>query len=363
LALIVHIADAASVANLVGLLISLFAIVTAAWYCSAQDSPAGWNARIYSALWAMLLLSLIVSIFLTSISWPTAPDYYPWAAFFSEARLLLISGENVGHSPVLWLIAFVAAFYLYRAVSGSMPVAVTYSVLIILVVSMLATKSRLALVFVALLVVQWLASKGLRGARVTLVALPIVFSGVFFYLALDDKANHALQIGLGAVQASIGSWVRITPSVGNRVEAFAHRDILTKRLREESAEKPFVGLGHGAAVLKYGIDRHGKITSREAHRVASSESPLRLAVKYGWIYFAAVLIFVISAPYFFRQLPALERDPWITVWGMSLISVTTNGGMENYYGMSGFFLFMLVLPMFVAYRSWRDRGCRRTWFT
>lgn len=348
LALVLHAGDVQSILNAGSLLVSVVAIAGAAYYCASRHDDRVVDRSLEKWLWVSLGLAFCLSILLTAAGWPTAPDHFPWEAFYTDKRLLLINGDSVGHTPSLWVLAFLAAFTLHRLGTQARYRAAATMLLAALALLLLATKSRLALLYALNLLLMGLAYKRVPFARVLLIVVPSAYSVVFLLLAVSPELGAGVNLAAQAAQREVGDWIRITPGGESRATVFAGRDILNHALRSASMVKPVQGLGDDADILQYGVDQDGEIAYDPDHRRAGTESVLRLAVKYGWPYFIALVLFLGSIPFSLTKLPMREQILKIGIWGMCVESIASEGGMENFYGTSGLFLFLLCLSLFQA---------------
>jgi hypothetical protein len=359
LALLFHFGDAESILNAGSLLVSVVAIAGAAYYCASRHDNSVVDRSLEKWLWRSIGLTFCLSILLTAVGWPTAPDYFPWQAFYTDKRFLLINGDGVGHTPSLWVLAFLAAFTVHRLGTQRRYKAGLAMLLAVLVLMLLATKSRLALLYVLNLLLMGFAYKRVPFARVLLLVAPSAYSVVFLLLAVSPELGVGVNLAAQAAQREVGDWIRIVPREGSRATVFTGRDILNGALLPASMEKPVRGLGDGADILQYGVDQDGNIAYDPDHKRAGTESVLRLAVKYGWPYFAALVLFLGSIPFSLTKLPMREQILKMGIWGMCVESIVSEGGMENFYGTSGLFLFLLCLSLFQVSGRKRRRAFAR----
>ena len=348
LALVLHFGSVESILNSGSLLVSVVAIAGAAYCCASRHDDRAVDWSLEKWLWVSLGLAFCLSVVLTAFGWPTAPDYFPWEAFYTDKRLLIINGDSVGHTTSLWVIAFLGAFTVHRLGTRARYRTAATMLLAALVLLLLATKSRLALLYVLNLLLMGLAYKRVPFARVLLMVVPSAYSVVFLLLAISPELGAGVNLAAQAAQREVGDWVRITPGEESRATVFAGRDILNSALRTASMENPLRGAGDGADILQYGVDQDGYIAYNPDHKRAGTESVLRLAVKYGWPYFAALILFLGSIPFALRKLSPQEQILKIGIWGMCVESIASQGGMEVFYGTSGLFLFLLSLALFQA---------------
>jgi hypothetical protein len=358
LALVVHLRDLDSVLNAGSLLVSVVAIAGAAYYCVRGSGSRGLDGSLERWLWISLGLAFVFSIILTGLGWPTAPDYFPWEAFYSQKRFLLINGDRVGHTTSLWVMAFLSAFTVHRLSTERKHKIGLVVLLYALVLCLLATKSRLALIYIINLVVMWLAYRNVPFLRGLVFAVPGAYAVLFVLVAVSVQLGIGINLAAHTVQDHVGEWVRVTPAEEFRATVFAGRDILNQALLPASWEKPLQGLGDDADILSYGVDADGYIAYNEDRKKANTESVLRLAVKYGWPYFGVLVMFLASIPWALRRLKKREQILKVVLWGMCVESIASGGGMEVFYGTSGLFLFVLCLVLFEATldKRWRALG-------
>lgn len=344
-ALLAHTNDIDSVVNAGSLVVSILAITGVGYFLVAHYDNSACHRIMVRSLAVSLAVSFVLSIILTATGWPTAPAYFPWESLWTENRLLLLVGGDVGHAPVLWLCAFLMAFLLHDIFTGRRQRAINVALLIFLVVLLLATKSRLAIVYLVQLLITALAYKRIPFARPATLAFPVIFVVFFLSASMSPALGIAITTTAHAVQKYVGDTVRLTPSKDSGATALAGRDLLNQALVVESLKQPLIGLGHSAPVLLYGVTRNGDLTSQSTDsKMAASESVLRIPVKYGWPYFGVLVAFLFSIPFAMR---GFKDNAWllrISIWGMCLESVISEGGMEQYYGIQG--LFLLVLSIF-----------------
>lgn len=365
-ALIAHLNVTASVLNAGSLLISVVAIAGAAYSCVRNYGTQRIDRAMERWLWVSFVLSLFFSVALTGAGWATAPSYFPWEAFYSEERLLLINDEGVGHTPSLWVIAFLAAFTIHRICIRKSHRIFFVALLGLLVVCLLATKSRLSIIYMANLLVMGLAYKKLPLARAAVALIPAAFAVFFLSVSIMPQLGAGLDVAARSVQQTVGNWLRLTPGEDTGATVFAGRDILNQALVSASLSKPLAGQGDDADILAYGVDDNGDVAYDPDRMQANTESPLRLSVKYGWLYFAMLLLFLGSIPFAIMQLPMHERILKLGLWGMCVESIVSQGGMEVFYNISGLMLFMLCIFLFEATfndrvpRAWpKKRRCIR----
>lgn len=360
LALVFHLNAPASVLNAGALLVSIIATAGTAYFCVRHSGAQRVDLALERSLWVSFILSLVLSIMLTTVGWPTAPDYFPWEAFYSEKRFLLISGDGVGHTASLWVMAFLSAFTIHRIATQKRHRAALLALLGVLVLCLLATKSRLPIVYLANLLVMGLAYKKFPFARAAVALVPATFAVVFLAMSIFPSLGAGIDVAARAAQQQVGDRVRLTPGEETGATVFAGRDILNQALVSASLEKPLHGLGDDADILSYGVDGDGNVAYDPDHKRAATESVLRLAVKYGWPYFAVLMLFLGSIPFALKHLPWREQILKVGLWGMCVESIASEGGMEMFYGLSGLFLFVLCSGLFQATSRKRHASPNRT---
>jgi hypothetical protein len=345
-AFVLHFGDLDSMLNAGSLVLAITTTAVAAYHsvrgCGAKTA----DHALEKWLWIALVVSFFISSLLTAVNWPTAPDYYFWEVFYSDKRLLLLNADAVGHSASLWIIALLAAFAAHRVFAEKREKAVWLILLVILIIFLLSTKSRLALFYVVNLFVMVLAYKRVPFFRPMVLFVPAVFSIGIIFASISPGIGSEINLLARAVQQEVGNWLRVTPGEDSRFSVFSGRDVLNEALISASIENPVRGLGDKADILTYGVDDDGSIAYEADRALASTESVLRLAVKYGWPYFIALAAFLWSVPFLVRRLPRQEQILKVGLWGICIQSIAIQGGMEVFYGISGLFLFLLALLTF-----------------
>lgn len=341
-----HLDDARTFVNAGAVVVSVIALVAVAYHCIRRYGSEAVYLALEKALWISLIISFVLSVGLTEMGAAVAPRYFPWEAFFSKARLLLISGQDVGHTPSLWLFAFASAFTLHRVMQAKRLLWGLLALLVLLGILLLATKSRLALVYIVNLFVMGLAYKRVAFTRALVIILPVMFCTWFLVYTLMPSTTENVTNLATDIQKTVGEDIRIVPKKGSGATILAGRGVLNRALFKASMHEPVIGLGSNADILLYGVDSEGNIAYDKARRVAGTESALRLAVKFGWPYLASVAVFLLTVPLYMNK---FGRAGWILkagLWGMCIESIVLEGGMEVYYGVSALFLFILCLIVF-----------------
>jgi hypothetical protein len=288
---------------------------------------------------------LVASPILTAIHFQGAPPFYPWEAITGDHRfLIMVAGDHppdqIGHSPILWVVAFLAAFVLQDIYFAKRPKMVRFFMLIPLVAILLLTKTRIALLYLFLLGLAILAYKHILRSRVFLAAIPVLIVLLYFATSVIVPLKQPVFTLTAELQKQWPS-LRIQ---GEGTDAFTGRDILNRALLSASMERPWTGLGHSAPLLQFGVRADGSTNfgSNGEKSISSIESGLRMAVKYGWPYFAAQLLFMVWPLVMALRNRYRDNIFVITVTGMILVSVCTEGGMELFYDISALFLLLLL---------------------
>ena len=301
----------------------------------------------------ILLISLAASPILTLLQWPNAPEYFPWDAFFTDNRFLLITGKNVGHSNAMWLMAFTAAFVMQLQWNRKRRLNFLDSFFIFLLFwGLFATKSRLALVFIGLLLMAWINYAKLFSKRIY-ASMIIISTPLFIFSIISPTLNLKTVELVRNIQNKFPS-IRISASTERELPeesyVYSGRYWLNKMLIGTIKENPWFGVGHSDDRIQFGIDRNGFIVSDREDAAASSESGLRMWAKYGSIYYFALLLFIITP--IFRAIKGYYRNNTFVISTCGIIFISGMGGtiFENLYGISG--LFAMILIMFHIMRPY-----------
>ncbi len=134
---------------------------------------------------------------------------------------------------------------------------------------------------------------------------------------------------------------------------------LTALLIDLANDEPIFGVGHEHNILEYGIR-----TITGAATGATSESPLRLAAKYGWPTFGFMIVLV-SMPLFvgLTQKSGKVRNFFVSIGYAIILASSTNSGFST--GQSAtYFLFGPIIWLAILWRirsngeGWKDLGTR-----
>ena len=342
--LLVYLFDKSSLLNIITLIVSYsmlyYLVSTGVRYLGVYE----FENTTFKYLLYILLLSLIVSPLLTIMKWPYAPAYFPWQALVSDQRFLLIVGKNVGHSNAMWLMAFGAA-YILRNIYRQKKYRVNFVYILflfLLVWGLIATKSRTALLFIIILFLQWAGYSRLISKRF-FALVPVIAILVFYMSVLNPFVLSKVYNVVNDLQGIFPS-IRIIASAEVVTSVYSGREILSNSFISSFIEHPWFGAGHSASIFVYGVNREGNI-AYAGDRFAVSESMLRLLAKYGSMYFAALLMFILTP--LVRAFNGFYRDNIFVISVCSIILVSgINGNVfENLYDISSLFTIIILIYM------------------
>jgi len=343
---LIHFGEMSSILNAGSLVVSIIAIAGLAYHCVRGRDHEEVDRSLETSFWISLCVSFFISVAFTAIGFETAPSYFPWEALYTNNRLFLIQDDGVGHTPSLWVIAFLAAFMMHKVFTVK-PIKGRYLFLFtVLLIFLFTTKSRLAIVYFINFIIMGLAYLRISFMRFMVFLFPLVFSLIFLVMSIVPPLGESINEASYEAQEMVGSAVRITPPDKDRYTVFAGRGLLNRALLETSFDHPLRGLGDDSDILLYGIDASGEIAYSPDKKRSLNESPLRLAVKYGWLYLSVLIVFLLSLARAYRKFDKNGQILKIGLWGMCIESIATQGGMENFYSVSALFLFVLCIFFF-----------------
>jgi hypothetical protein len=292
-------------------------------------------------------LLFIVSTILTAAHFSTAPSEFFWQQVVSGDRLRLMYDDRIGHTDIIWVSALTIAL-LARGLSreNASKRAGLLCLIALLECMLLLTRTRLALLLsveTAICIFGYVLRSAM--ARYALVGFPILAASLYFFPIFLPEFQEGLASAADVVQDQI-PFLRIQSEQGN---LFSSRDVLNRVLLSASLEEPIVGLGRQNPYM-FGVENSGELAASQSTKAASVESPLRIPVQYGWPYFAAALAFF-GAPFFYA-LRGQYRDNNLALCctGICLLSIMSEGIIENYYGISGLLLFFTTIFSVMAGR-------------
>jgi hypothetical protein len=344
--LVMHFNDLISEINLVNIFFSLYVLAYIAYLHEFQKcSLESLRLVIKDACKISLIGLFIASTFLTSVNFPGAPDYYPWKAFYTTNRLILVDG-HFGITENSYLTTILIC--LYADEFARRPSVAAFRKVLIITVLIFAEKSRTgdfvllcAYLYMSLSTIHFNRAFKIFGAVALLVTL------TFPFLALNQGFESSLGGFLNSIQSSTGSVIRISNvySEGGQSSDFSSgRNELNFALLAASAAHPISGSGDADPILKYGVDQNGDIADA-TDKAASVESPIRLAVKYGWPYFVCVILFVLSPMYLVsRKFPDMRSRYFVYLLvTIFLGEFFGTGGFESFYGDNAITIVLLFI--------------------
>jgi hypothetical protein len=340
------------------------------------------DVEMVRAMWVSLIASVVLSTAMTASGVREAPTFFFWESFVGTYRLKLLQGR-VGHSTSLWLTAFLFAWYcaaLTRQLLGERPTGKnrpTWRIvcwLAILAAMLFATKTRLSLMIMGAVVLSCGAAFALRSLRVGVIVC-VLLSGTYMTSITTLLLAPSLQAPIDEVSTQVQSyvpWLRIegirssTGEAGASNDAlFTGRTILTQALLQLALDHPLTGVGRESPIIDPGVDASGRAPIMASQIVAAIESPLRNAAKFGFVFFAVVLMQVFATLYLLlvNRSVRLEHALFVAV---VTITATTEGTLENLYGLGGLFFFLLCFVRASARNDgvrarltgWRERSIR-----
>lgn len=290
-----------------------------------------------------LLLMFVESSLLTAVGWSTAPELYPWQALLARQRLLLIRG-TVGHTANTWYAALLSLYVARRIGRGATKKVGLSIALILLFVCLVATRNRLSLLYILLALNVLLAFRKVPFARASLIAWPIVACIAFVALAYAPQFELEATAAADALQARFPD-LRIAANP-RAPDVTSGRIILNQALLKQISRAPWTGVGPSAPILLYGVTKQGVVAEGSSEKISRTESAFRLAVKYGWPYYAAVVM-LIMAPLISTVIGRHSFDVMaVAVSQLFLMSFVFEGGMEQLYSVSAVMLLMVLVYYF-----------------
>lgn len=340
LLLIIHFNDYESVINLGSLITGYFGlylmIIYLKEYIGFQKTEQIFN---YSII-AIGIINFPISALLTYLNWPGAPTYYPWEVISTSYRFLLISGVGVGHSPQMWIMAFSVLIIISDMKTRKKIHIWTISLSLTYIYLILKTQSRIGILFVLIILSMPLSyifkrTKTLQFFGILIMIL-IVYIGSF-NLEIKFKiidTVYALQ--------EIVPYQRVLGSERQEKYFFTGRDVLNQALLNHGVNRPVFGLGDGHPIFKFGIDDHGNITFFDWKKIASSESVLNMAAKYGIPYFVLVLILLLNSMVI--TFKSKNKADVLPFYFLCIIAATSSGSgvFINLYGIDAVFMYLVL---------------------
>ena len=348
----VYIGDGSSVINLTTLILSYVSIFCLVSKGMEVCGESVFVYMIFKYISMILIIAFLVSPVLTILQWPAnAPDYFPWEAFYTDKRLLLIIGQHVGHSNSLWLMAFTAAFVMSTQFRKKRHWRIGIILLILfLFLGLFLTKSRLALIFIGMLMMAWLSYNRIIPKRVYAIVVLIVPLLYFGSIAIPSFTERTIAL-VENVQSNIsGSRITASSHLQGTASVYTGRHVLNTMLMGAVIESPWFGVGHSDDRMRFGVNKEGSVAYGD-DVVAATESGLRMLAKYGVIFYFLLMLFVITP--ILRAARGYYSDNIfvISICGIILLSGIGVSIFENLYGMSG--LYVVILLMFHIMRPYK----------
>ncbi|WP_295452143.1 hypothetical protein [uncultured Thiodictyon sp.] len=340
--------DTKSVINLIALTlgyIGIYAFVTA----SRTYLPT-WRMIDFTFFCFLIILafSIPLSIGLTAINYESAPAYYPWDAFINGERLLLLrgysGGKEVGHSISMWLAALSIPYIIIRSHFSTVQKSLLVVVMSIFLIKT-GTRTGLLLLLSPFSII--ISSKVFQeSAKYILVGF-----GFFVLIYYMTATNQDLSLSISNVAQSLQDavpGVRLYGTDPSEGTTFIGRDTLNEMLFLESLKSPWIGHGDESPILINGVTMDGDVASFDIDAVSNSESELRLACKYGWLYVAllgAVVIYPAFNAVFGKRrditIPEdAERTFILCIYAIVSVGVI-DGLFEHLNGHSALLLFVI----------------------
>ena len=282
-----------------------------------------------------LFLMFFFSTLATMMGLDSAPSNYFWIQIINGDRLKLLSPDGTGHSPLISVALITFVLVLYFKNSGY----TKNLILLFLLLVCFLTQTRTAWFAAIFVILAWIFYKNFTSKLYSLYL--ILFLIFIFVLFIIPGASDILNKYIGYVDDVLDL---------NLIRSGAYGDFTSGRsglnlyMFNMSFTSPFFGLGNSSDILTYRIDSSGAISERGAN----SESPLRIAVKFGWIYFFFILyiiIFPLTKFFIYCKNIALANAA-IGFLVISLVLFFNGGIMENLFGDSFVFLFIYFLFYF-----------------
>jgi hypothetical protein len=249
----------------------------------------------------------------------------------------------------MWLMAFGAVFatqriFIQKTLKGNL---LNILLFCLLVLGLIETKSRIALLFIAILVLGWVCYYKLISFRIYAL-IPMIGLAAFYFTILFPASQSWINNAVNDLQKAIPSIRIVSSTQSANISAYNGRDVLSNALLSSFAQKPWLGLGHSAPILRYGVDQNGYVAYYNDTRVANSESMLRLLVKYGIFYFGLLMVFLLVP--LFRAFKGYYKDNILVISICSIILLSgLNGNIfENLYDISALFALLILFFLVVS---------------
>ena len=301
--------------------------------------------KIKKYLQNLLVISLILSTFLTFVKFPNFIDYYFWESLTSEKRLMLMSGGGGGHSSAVFLLPLLLCFYHYEYFKNNKNIKSLFLIIILSILCIL-TKSRIgyySVIFVTLSSLLYLNFNFFR----KFYSLLIILIGCFFVIS-SSLSNKYVNNHNNFFLDFIISTDKTRKNINTPNEFFSGRNILNNYLISEIEKKPFFGSGHNTPLQNYGLDKEGFIAFYRDEKSVGRESPLMLAFKYGIPYFLTFILFIFTIPLKIKGI-SLKHESFLfqNIWMVCFLIIISGGGFTVMHSSSGFIFLMLSILYFI----------------
>lgn len=308
--------------------------------------------RLFRNFLIIGVLSFFISIFLTFIEWPTAPKLYPWDAVLSGHRLLLIrSKAEVSHTISMWFFAFAALYILKKYFSGKQNMLIVFASVPIILLFLILTKSRLAILFILIICLACLAYKNLISYKV----IPAFFFTLFVLLTLasfSKDLKHVATDKLLVIQNRL-PFLRLTANKYDKA-LFAGRDILNKVMIDLAITNPFWGVGDSHPAITGGVTYTGELFAyTQAGKAMTSESAWIMAAKYGLVYFSLQMLLILVP--IIRAFKRYYKDNIfvVSVCSMIFASCLSSVFIPQFYSVGAIHAIILIIFLLTPYPQLR----------
>lgn len=267
----------------------------------------------------------------------------PVSDFLTGKRVRIFS-QNFGHSA---LIDF-AMLMLIMAVSNIAGERRSFRVVMVVLALALLVVAKTSIGYIgvgcvaAVVLIEYLPlpSRIRNGVHVLAVTV-----GMFAATTMSDNLIFNLR--------NFQSGGTLTAAAAPKQDLTAGRALLNSELQSVANDYPLFGAGTDVSLLQDGLIRNGV-------KMAMSESGLRLAAKYGWLYFALVLL-IIASPLMALRLRDRAVRIFCLAFSLYLLDVLAFNSLFE-VAHDGRYIWMLPLVLFMgsycfhAGRRWAPRA-------
>lgn len=310
--------DLSTIGNLVSIVLADFFSLVMAFLYLRYDDEIFLN-KISNFCFYGIFFGFVFSVFLSYFSEVSNPIY----SLLNKERVLILAPNIWGHSilnewGVLALISVLALQVTYNYNNFFI-----FKIGILVLLLFFAGNSTAILCLLVLFFTFLIEKMKIRNHLKNIVHIFILTSAVIL-ICNQDLFTLLIQ------------WLRFDilgqdPSMYRNDDLTSGRADLTRLLINVANENPFWGAGQNHPVLKYGVTLE---TGED--QGATSESPLRLAAKYGWVYFTFTLLFWLMP--FFAGFKYQKLRAFFIFSGYSILILGgTNAGFS--VAQSNFYIF------------------------